>query len=208
MKCKICELRKASRYCPGVHGDICSLCCGTQREVTIDCPLDCPYLREARLREKRVEPRTLSNSDIRISDDFVRQHEKPMLFMGYSLTQAARANRHVVDNDMRQALEALIRTYRTLSSGLYFDSKPANPFAAGIYEAVQHDIGKYRELIAKQSESIRDAELLAILVMFERFALNYDNGRPKGRSFIDSLLQEFGKEIAEAAPPEAPLIVL
>ncbi len=53
MKCVICEVRTARRHCPGVRGEICSVCCGTERENTIACPFDCTYLREARLREKR-----------------------------------------------------------------------------------------------------------------------------------------------------------
>lgn len=211
MKCKICGTRKAGRYCPGVQGDICSLCCGTQREATIDCPLDCPYLREARLHEKRIEPKTLSNADIVISDEFVRRHENPMLLLGYSLTRAALANRQAVDSDVRQALEDLIRTYRTLSSGLYFDSRPVNPFAAGIYSAVQRDIAEFRDVIRNQGTPIRDAELLALLVLFDRMASSFDNGRPKGRSFIDSLARQFALEAAEPAEtkqPSAPLIVL
>ena len=45
MNCAICETRRPRRYCPGVRGEICAICCGTAREVTVDCPLDCPYLR-------------------------------------------------------------------------------------------------------------------------------------------------------------------
>ena len=47
MLCAICGVRKARRFCPGVRGNICTLCCGTEREVTVDCPLDCEYLQEA-----------------------------------------------------------------------------------------------------------------------------------------------------------------
>ena len=52
MACAICETRRPRRFCPGVRGDICSICCGTEREVTVDCPLDCEYLQEARRHDK------------------------------------------------------------------------------------------------------------------------------------------------------------
>ena len=55
MKCVICEERKPRRHCPGVRGEICHTCCGQERENTVDCPLDCAYLREARVREKAAE---------------------------------------------------------------------------------------------------------------------------------------------------------
>ena len=52
--CKLCEKKRARRYCPGVSGEICPICCGTERENTIDCPSECEYLQEARLREKPI----------------------------------------------------------------------------------------------------------------------------------------------------------
>ena len=51
MSCVICEIRKEKRVCPAVHGRICAQCCGEQREVTLDCPSDCPYLQQAREHE-------------------------------------------------------------------------------------------------------------------------------------------------------------
>ena len=48
LSCAICEIRKEKRFCPAVHGRICPQCCGEQREVTLDCPSDCPYLQQAR----------------------------------------------------------------------------------------------------------------------------------------------------------------
>ena len=40
---------------------ICSICCGTEREVTVDCPLDCEFLQEARQHEKpqRIDRRRI-----------------------------------------------------------------------------------------------------------------------------------------------------
>src|SRR5271170_6024691 len=48
LSCVICEERKEKRFCPAVHGKICPQCCGEQREVTLDCPSDCPYLQQSR----------------------------------------------------------------------------------------------------------------------------------------------------------------
>src|SRR5438067_13025412 len=44
MTCPICHKRKAKRFCPARGDGICSVCCGTEREVTIDCPSDCAHL--------------------------------------------------------------------------------------------------------------------------------------------------------------------
>lgn len=44
MSCPICEKRPPKRFCPAKGEKICAVCCGREREVTIDCPQDCSYL--------------------------------------------------------------------------------------------------------------------------------------------------------------------
>ena len=55
-----------------------------------------------------------------------------MLHLAAALVEAAETSPLVVDFDAREALEAAIRTYRTRESGLYYESLPANPLAAGL----------------------------------------------------------------------------
>src|SRR5205085_6089057 len=130
--CKICGKRRARRACAAVNGDICALCCGTEREVTLTCPLECEYLREAHRREKPVPvpEKQLANPDIVVSEDFIRSHEEFLLFCIYSLVQAALRTLGAVDSDVVQALEALIQTHRTLESGLYYETRAQNTIAA------------------------------------------------------------------------------
>jgi hypothetical protein len=190
MKCKICELRKPRRYCPGVVGDICSICCGSEREVTVSCPLDCPYLTEARLHEKPREPNPqgLTHPDIRVTEEFLSDHEPLLIFLGAILLEASLGTPGIVDSDVRDALDALIRTYRTLQTGLYYETLPSNLLAAGIHQKTQETIEKLRqELSEKGSRPIRDAEILGMFVFLDRIAVHQDNGRPRGRAFIDYL---------------------
>src|SRR5438477_11485487 len=107
--CKICGKRRARRPCPAVNGDICALCCWTEREVTLACPLECEYLREAHRREKPVPlPQgQLANPDIAVTEEFIRSHEEFLLFCIFSLVQAVLQTRGAVDSDIIDALEAL-----------------------------------------------------------------------------------------------------
>jgi hypothetical protein len=208
MKCKICETRKARRHCPGVHGEICSICCGNEREVTISCPLDCPYLVEARQHEKRheVNPDEVPNRDVEVTEEFLREHEPLFILLGSRLLEAALASTGAVDSDVRDALQSLIRTYRTLQSGLYYETKPANLIAAGIHQRMQEAIDSLRkELAQKNAMPLRDAEILGTLVFLERVELHENNGRPRGRAFIDYLRTYFPQE-QESAAPASPLI--
>ena len=194
MKCKICNTRKPRRYCPGVGGDICSICCGSEREVTVNCPLDCAYLIEARLHDKPplLKPEEIPNQDIRVSEEFLRDHEPLLIFLGAKLLEASLETSGAVDADVQEAIESLIRTYRTLESGLYYETRPNNLVAAGIHQKIQDAVAELRkELSEKSATPIRDAEILGVLAFLERIGLHQRNGRPRGRAFIDYLRSYF-----------------
>jgi len=116
MSCAICQTRRPKRFCPGVRGNICTICCGTEREVTVACPLDCEFLRDARLHEKPVslDEDRVPNADIRITEEFLEKQAPLLTFLVRTLADAALEIPGEVDFDLRDALEALIRTYRTL----------------------------------------------------------------------------------------------
>jgi hypothetical protein len=194
MACAICKERRPKRFCPGVGGEICSICCGTEREVSVTCPLDCEYLRDARRHEKPVplDAVSIPNQDIRVSEKFLEDNEVLLFFLGGGLGTAAMETPGVSDADVRDALQALVRTYRTLQSGVYYESRPENALARTLFDAVQSAVAEFR---AEEQESrgisrTRDADVLGLLVFFERLELDRNNGRRRGRAFID-LLRSF-----------------
>jgi hypothetical protein len=208
MKCRICETRKPRRYCPGVSGDICSICCGAEREVSVNCPLDCVYLAEARLHEKPPElnPEEIPNRDIPVSEEFLREHEPLLIFLGAKLLEASLATAGAVDPDVREALESLIRTYRTLQSGLYYETRPSNLIAAAIHQKIQESVETLRkELTEKGATNLRDAEVLGTLVFLQRLELAHSNGRPRGRAFISYMHSHFPHNTETS--PEAPSLI-
>jgi hypothetical protein len=210
MACAICQTRRPRRFCPGVRGDICTLCCGAEREVSIDCPLDCEYLREAHKREKAqpVDPESLPNRDVAVSDEFLHENEDFLAFLSQSLVEAA-LGAAAVDFDVREALDASIRTHRTLQTGLVYESLPANRLAAGICRALQEAIEKWRKAEAERLgiHKTRDATVLGMLVFLQHFELSYNNGRRRGRAFLDALLQFYSAESGTEAAAASSLIL-
>jgi hypothetical protein len=207
--CKICNIRKPRRYCPGVVGDICSICCGTEREVTVRCPFECPYLQEARRHEQppTADPETFPNKDIRVNEQFLYENETLLLMTGSALLKAVLETAGATDSDVREALDAIVRTQRTRQSGLYYDTRPSNPIAASIQELAQENLEEARKQMAAQSGSahIRDSDLLGIVVFLQRMAIQHNNGRPLGRAFIDFLREFYPHEDKRAS--SSPLIV-
>jgi hypothetical protein len=200
--CQLCETRKPRRFCPGVRGDICSICCGTEREETVDCPLDCEFLRAARLHEKprELSPEDFPNRDIRITEEFLREHEPLLIFLAQAVLTGALESRAAIDQDVREALAALIKTYRTLESGLIYETRSANPYAAAIQAHMQAAIADLRERMTQATgmATLRDVEILGVLVFLQQLSIQHDNGRRRGRAFIDFLFTNFNPS-SEAA---------
>ena len=175
--------------------------------MTVSCPLDCEYLRDARRHEKpagELSVEEIPNRDVRVTEEFLDQHQELLYFLGQAIGDAALNAGDTIDYDVREALDSLIRTYRTLQSGVFYESVPANPLAANIFGAVQAAAAKYREEEQKSfgMTRTRDAEVLGLLVFLQRLELSHNNGRKRGRRFIDFLTRFYpaGPEEPDAAP--------
>ena len=158
------------------------------------CPLDCEYLRDARRHEKPapMDATNIPNQDIRIPEKFLEENEPLLAFLGGSLAAAALETAGACDTDARDALEALVRTYRTLQSGVYYETRPDNTLARPLFDRVQGAVAEFRK---REQESLgmpktRDGDILRLLVFLQHLEFDRHNGRPRGRAFID-LLRSF-----------------
>ncbi len=213
MSCAICHNRKPRRHCIGIHADICTVCCGTEREETVSCPIECEYLQEA-YRHERVEspdPATLPNRDIQVTEEFLRDNEMAVVIGGRSLLKAALEVDGAVDFDLREALDSLMQTYRTLGSGLYYEARPQNAIAAAICDSVQQTVREFRELEAKEQVvgTMRDATILGVLCFLQRMECDWNNGRKRGRAFVNFLAHQFmpTEKEGEGDEPAPPLLI-
>lgn len=146
----------------------------------------------------------LPNQDIRVSEDFLRGKEAILAWISEALTRAMETEK-AVDQDAREALDALIRTYRTLESGLIYETRPTNFYAAALQDALKNAVEKLRRQMTETSgmNTLRDADILGVLVFLERIEFRYANGRRRGRAFYDFMNSNFP---AAPAPANAPVI--
>ena len=213
LSCASCEIRKEKRFCPAVHGRICPQCCGEQREVTIDCPSDCPYLLQAREHEK---PRSLERDQIdpaglflqvELPDQFMYEKEHLLMGLTYALAKAARADRSLRDQDLIAALVVLSQSYeRLVNSGLHYEQPLTSESQRRAAAEVETMVKEYREAEQKHTgySSLRDSDVLKALVFLLRLAHGRTSGRPKSRAFVEFLFAQFPeKEAAVVAPAEA-----
>jgi len=178
----------------------------------VDCPPSCEYLREARKHEKIVplDPDGLVNRDIRVPEGLLEANERLTGALGYAIADTAFKTRGAADPDAREALEGLVRTYRSLESGVYYESRPQNPFAAALYDAAQSVVASLRKR-EREEEGVsrtRDADALGVLVFLHRWCLNQNNGRPRGRAFLEALWEAYAAGAGDPPSPAPSLVLL
>ncbi len=211
MSCSICEKRKASRFCPAKAEKICAVCCGTEREVTIDCPADCAYLIAAH-RYESEHPRSIPADtpllDENIPQDVIHTHQQLMAALAFSIAKFCAAQPSAVDSDILAALQALAQTYKTLSSGLIYEKPPQAPLPQELYAALTAFLNEIKKQQAERasSASFKDTEVFYLLVFLYRMGLLRTNGRPRSRLFIEFLRGQF-PQAPELQREESRIIV-
>ncbi|MGD0922588.1 MAG: hypothetical protein ABSA70_12610 [Terriglobia bacterium] len=211
MACPICQKRKPKRFCPARAETICAVCCGTEREVTIDCPSDCTYLVASRsydLERREVDWSKVPFSDTKIPASFVVAHEKLLLALSYAICLQARDDRLAVDADVLASLQALAETYRTLSSGLYYEKLPDYRVQRELYEKLKAAVEDFRKAEAQQAglSGTRDGEIREAVVFLAQLGATHTNGRPKSRAYLDFLRTQFKSE--EFSKPASNIVLL
>src|ERR1700686_4430060 len=86
--CPLCGKRPPERFCPAKGEKICAICCGTEREVTLDCPADCSYLiashRYEQEHRKPLPESEIPFPDTKFSPNLV--YERQSLLSGLAYT--------------------------------------------------------------------------------------------------------------------------
>ena len=211
MSCPICEKRRAERFCPAKAEKICAVCCGKEREVTIDCPSDCTYLISAHRYESdhpRDIPADTPLLEENIPQDLIHTQQQLMAALAFSVAKFCAAQPAAVDADILTAIEALAQTYKTLSSGLIYEKPPQAPIPGELYSALTAFLAEIKKHQAERGASVsfRDTELFYLLVFLYRMGLLRTNGRPRSRLFIEFLRGQF-PQAPELQREESRIIV-
>jgi len=198
VSCAICETRKEKRFCPAVHGKICAVCCGTEREVSLDCPSTCSYLIQARQHEKHrsleaIDPKEVF-ADVVVSEEAAHRHEPLLAGVLFAVAHWARSDRTLNDRDAIAALHAMARRYQMLSdSGLHAPATGIGPAQQALAARIEELVTEYRRTEEKHLgyPTLRDRNIFEALVFLLRMAHVRTSGRPRSRAFLDLVFEKF-----------------
>ena len=212
MTCPICEKRPPKRYCPAKGEKICAVCCGQEREVTIDCPVDCPYLIAAHRYEKEhrkpLAPEDFPYHKIEFSVDFVQEHWTVVAGLSATILGFQLQNKELNDADVSSALEALAETYRTLGTGIYYEHPPDAQLPRALYAQIAAFLQDFKKQEASRAgfATLKDSDAFRLLIFLLRVAKQETNGRPRSRAFLGFLRARFPLP-AEAAKETSRIIM-
>jgi hypothetical protein len=209
LSCSICEIRKEKRFCPALHGRICPQCCGEQREVTLDCPSDCVYLKQARDHEKprsadQIDPAALF-LNVDVSDQFMYEREHLLMGLTFALAKAVRSDRSLNDGDLIAALSALSTSYqRLVNSGLHYEQAIPSAAQQRVAAEIESMLKEYREAERKHMgySNLGDSEVLKALVFLVRLGHGRTSGRPKSRALAEFVLAQFPEKESSVITPQ------
>jgi hypothetical protein len=195
LNCPICQKRKPGRFCPAKAEKICAVCCGTEREVSIDCPAECGYLLSAH-RYENDHPRALPADtpllDVRIAQDIVHTQGRFLSAIAFTIAKFCSQQASATDPDVLEALRAQAESYKTLASGIVYEQPPAGMAARELYQALSAFLTEAKQNGAQPSFGpIKDSEIFQLLVFLFRMGLLRTNGRPRSRRFIEFLRGQF-----------------
>ena len=212
MSCPICGKRPPKRYCPAKGEKICAVCCGREREVTIDCPVDCPHLLAAHRYEKEhrkpIPPEQFPYPDVEFSVHFVQEHWHIVAGFAATILGFQLQNKELNDSDSLGALEALAETFRTLGTGIYYEKPPAAPLPRALYGHLATFIQDFKKQDAGRAgfSTVKDSEIFHLLIFLLRVGKQESNGRPRTRTFLGFLRTQF--PLPAEAEKEAPRIIM
>lgn len=211
MTCPICGKRKAERFCPAKGEKICAVCCGTEREVTMDCPFDCVYLAAAHRYEdeqKRSIPGDTPLLGVQIPEEVVHTHQQLVAALAFSIAKFCAAQASATDTDVLGAIAALAETYKTLDSGIVYENSPAASLPRELCAALATFLDELKKKQAETAGSIKleDKNIFYVLVFLHRMGLLRTNGRLRARRYIEFLRGQFPQS-AELKREENRIIV-
>jgi hypothetical protein len=210
--CPICNKRRAERYCPAKGEKICAVDCGTEREVTIDCPSDCAYLIAAHRWEtshgKPLPESEMLFPNVVLPPDVIQSRGATLSGLAHAILLFALEQRSLTDAEAFSAILAMAETYRTLLAGIYYEKPPNDVVAAGLYATIARFLEDEKKGEAGQQEysALKNSEIFHLLVFLLRFGRLRSNGRPRTRMFIDFLRAQFPPEMR--LTKETPRIVM
>lgn len=179
--CVVCHRRRGKRWCPALNGYICSYCCGSKRGKEIRCPSNCSYwMRGEGYKTKKKE---------NFKQPFSEENKEILKDILGTILEVRRGFPELSDNDVKEGLSLIIKTYETRQKGIIYEHKSAVPQVT----AISYRLGKALEQRMEKGEASGERISLTPVISTLRETLarisSYGENLAKPTAFLDYLSQ-------------------
>lgn len=198
--CLLCSTRPGKRFCPAKDGHICAVCCGTKREIEIDCPSSCGYLKASRSyeAEKPIPDAEFAAKIQKYDHAFLDRFEHVLMMVNGTVIEERMASSWLVDKDVIEVYKALAATMRTLSSGIYYESLPEGSVRLSLYRRLKEGFDEFMKPDPGGVRPVLKASEAVEVLEFVLFAAELNSSvRPRSRRYLDLIAETFGYPQAE-----------
>jgi len=194
--CPLCSTRTGKRYCPAKETQICAVCCGTKREIEIDCPSSCAHLKASRSYEAEkpiIDPELVAR--IRKYDAaFLDRYDYAIAAINVAVLQERSDSRWLVDHDVIEVYKALAATMGTLAKGIYYETLPAGPVQLALFRRLKDALDQLMKPDTGAEHPILKVSEAVDVLDFLTFAAQMNASvRPKSRRYLDWISESFGQ---------------
>jgi hypothetical protein len=189
--CVLCATRRGTRLCPALKTEVCSVCCGSKRRRTVACPEDCGYLKQGRAYQEQRASGMESLKRVRELDaEYVNALDHAVLAVRNTRF------RDLLDREVKEALENVLRTVETSEKGLVYEYRSPDPRIQILADRVRRVVDAYQEKRRVENEVTRNCLTAAIAAIKSMLGHN-----PDSTAYLDLIAQY----VRDAAPvPDRP----
>ena len=134
--------------------------------------------------------------EVKFNRRFAETHGGLLVDIDYSTCEFIAEHREIVDTDVLVATQTLAETYRTQTSGIIYEKPLDYAPQRALYEHLKASIADFRKEQTERAgmTTIRDSDVRDALIFLTQLCAIHENGRPKGRAYIDLIRGQFPKE--------------
>ena len=188
--CPLCSDRAGKRYCPAKGVQICAVCCGTLREVEIDCPSSCIHLKASRsyAAEKQIPDPQLAAKIHKFDKKFLHDFSPILDAVSKSVVEERLTSPWLVDRDVIEVYKCLHTTMKTLASGIYYESLPDGPVRISLFRRLKALLDELMQPDPSADHGVlKVSEALDVLDFLTFVAQMNSSVRPRSRGYLDWL---------------------
>ena len=201
--CWSCNKVRGKRACPAHGGEpICSKCCGTKRQLEIQCPSDCIYLKGA---DAGWRSAARQKEEARFIACFFQLSEPQLvfsLFVHHLIFSAGTRFVSLLDDELEDVLRTARKTLETFTKGIVYSHPARSPGLEKLADWLAKLLSERAQIQSAPEAS--DADVVQVLQTIERAVEVHAAHGAKRGSYLELAGQVFASSLEGAPPLELP----